>query len=316
MKQFDAAPGFIATAGEYSASTLVVTLPVQALTDSVNQALTSRAYVSAVMKQDVNFYVVFSDLTTNGSGTPAAKPNSNKLASAASGTNTTAKAQTLTMDSGKKSWYTASVSMRRADDFKKESMCDPLFFEKADIMYQGNTAELTLYVIDPVPKFAKEGTPIKDVSFLYKDKNYAATVQSNQKQEKHFAAASGFIESDGEYSVTPVKVVVPKQAIEDSLNGKLKCSAYINTVMKATQQFYVVLSDLEEGEAPADQAEEDTALASGAQNHKDGVKASAQQTVPEKIRLHTKLFPQILVYMLLTAVIVGGAFAAQWYRRR
>lgn len=311
-KQFAAAPGFIAKAGEYSASSLVVTLPVQALADSIHQAVTSRAYVNAVMKQNVNFYVVFSDLTSGGS------TSGNNVAAGGAGfegtdTNGITDATTLSLDAGEKSWYTSAVSMRRADDFNKESMCDSLFFDEADIMYQGDTAELTLYVIDPVPKFADEGTPMKDVSFLYQDESYAAEVQSDKKQEKHFDTASGFISQAGDYPATPIKVVLPKQAIAESVDGKLKCSAYINTVMKTTQQFYVVLSELEESAPPADQMDANAGAKDENQNKADSQTAASG---PEVIRLHTKLFPQVLIYVLFTAVILGGAFAAQWFRRR
>ncbi len=316
MKNFNAAAGFINKAGEYSASPLVVTLPVKALTDSVNQAVTSRAFVNAVMKQDVNFYIVFSDLTPTG-GKATNKPASKKTTfSSNSNSGNTADTQTLTLDEGEKSWYTSAVSMRRADDFDKESMCDPLFFAKADIMYQGDIAELTLYVIDPVPKFADEGTPIKDVTFLYDGKSYTSTLLSDKKQEKHFDAASGFISEAGEYPATPIKVVLPKQAIEESIDGKLKCSAYINTVMKTTQEFYVVLSELEEGQPPADQLEDSADKNKNDAGNTENQAQQAAAPISEIVRLHTKLFPQVLGYVLFTAVILGGAFAALWFRRR
>lgn len=313
MKQFASAPGFIDTAGEYSASVLTVTLPVQALTDSVNQKLTSTAYVNAVMKQNVEFYVVFSELSAT-----AGKPQ-NTLAvtspsSAANKENKT-KAKTLTMDQGEKTWYTSSVSMRRADDFNKESMCDPLFYEKAEILYQGDTAELTLYVIDPVPKFVEEGTPMKDVTFLYQEKSYTAKVLSGEKQDKHFEAADGFISEAGEYPATPIKVVLPKAAIEDAKDGKLKCSAYINTVMKTTQQFYVVLSKLEKGVPAQEQQTDKTDPKDGSKNQ-DELAQQAAAKLPDAIRLNTPLFPQVLFYLLGTAAILGGIFAVQWFRRR
>lgn len=311
MKHFDAASGFIPTAGEYSASSLVVTLPVKALTDSVQGKLTSKAFVSAVMKQNVDFYVVFTDMTA-ANGKPSNKPANKKPASAKNDAKEP-DLQTLTMDDGEKSWYMGTVSMRRADRFDQKSMCDPLFFEKADILYQGDTAELTLYVIDPVPKFSDAGTPIKDVKFLYGEKAYAAAVQKEASQKKHFEEAAGFIPSAGEYAATPIKVILPKQAIAESEGGKLKCSAYINTVMNATQEFYVVLSDLEEGQPPV-----------ALQNTEDEQKKNetveqpqlAVAPAPKGIRLHTKLFPQVLVYGLFTAMILGGTFAVQWFRRK
>ena len=313
-KSFAAQPGFIETAGNYPASSLVVQLPVQALKDSMNQKLTCTAYVNAVMKRNVNFFVALSDLTqTSGAPSNQAASGGGPAGSGAEEADPTGEAVTLTMGTDPKTWFESSVSMRRADDFESPSMCNPLFYEKADIAFSGDLAELTLYVIDPVPKFADEGTPLSDVAFLYEGKSYAATAHPDQQVTKHFPMAPGFIPSEGEYTATPVTVVLPRQAIEDSLQQKLMCSGYINTVMHTTQKFFVVLDDLTETDGPAADSSSEPTVPVGVTGAQQP--GSASEQAPAAIRIDTRLFPQILGYLLFTAVVLGGSFALIWYRR-
>ena len=144
--------------------------------------------------------------------------------------------------------YTAKVSMRNGNNFSSESMCDPLFYSYADIAVDGDTAKLKLYVIDPIPNYASEGTPLKDVVFIDNaGKQYSATLDTTSDPYYHFDANSAFISSAGNYPTTIITVTVPTQAITNSSNQTLKCQAYVNAVMKSTQTFYVVLSDFASG---------------------------------------------------------------------
>ena len=144
--------------------------------------------------------------------------------------------------------YTAKVSMRNGTNFSSESMCDPLFYSYADIAVDGDTAKLKLYVIDPIPNYASEGTPLKDVVFIDNaGKQYSATLDTASDPYYHFDANSAFISSAGNYPTTIITVTVPTQAITNSSNQTLKCQAYVNAVMKSTQTFYVVLSDFASG---------------------------------------------------------------------
>ncbi len=314
-KHFDAAPGFIETAGNYNASPIVIQLPMQAIREASGKAIRCTAYVNAIMKQNVGFYVVLKDLVQTGSA-----PSNQDASAADTGTNSAngidGESATLTMGQGEKTYYESKVSMRRSDDFKTASMCNSLFHEKADIVYQGDTAELTLYVIDPVPKFADEGTPLSDVAFLYEGKKYAAALHPDKQVKKHFEEAPGFIPASGEYSVTPVSVVLPKEAIEASLDAKLMCSAYINTVMHTTQKFYVVLDDLKKTDKP-NQAKDPQKDSSPLPKPTDS-KAPESEAVsqPEVLRITTKLFPRVLGYVLFTSLIVGVSFVLIWYRRK
>lgn len=331
LKQFDAAPGFIEKAGEYSASPIVVELPMQAVEDSKDGKLMCSAFVDAVMKATQEFYVVFDDLVQVESAeqnrpAPSAKPKPTKKpgASPKPGQN----ADKLTLGTGEKTYYTSTVTMRKATDFSAVSMCNALFYPKAEIVYQGDTAKLTLYVVDPIPKFAESGTPLSDIAFTYQDKTYTATLNASGKTKKDFAQAPGFIENAGAYDASPIEVVLPKQAIQDSVDGKLMCSAYIKAVMNTTQDFYVVLDDLKQTSGPsgASGTKKDAAQTldseaamqnSDAQaGNPNAVNASAKQDAILECKVDTKLFPQVFGFVLFTVLVMGGAFAVIWLRRR
>ncbi len=143
--------------------------------------------------------------------------------------------------------YTADVSMRKADDINTASMCDSLFYSKADITFKGDNATVTLYVIDPIPLFVDEGTPITNVKYMYKGTTYVASLNASNKVAKYFGTASGFINTAGNYYTSKIVATFPKQAIADSTSGALKVEAYVNAVMKTTQEFYILFGNLTGG---------------------------------------------------------------------
>ncbi len=331
LKRFDAAPGFIEKAGEYSASPIVVELPMQAVEDSKDGKLMCSAFVDAVMKATQEFYVVFDDLVQVESAeqnrpAPSAKPKPTKKPGTSP--KTSQNADKLTLGNGEKTYYTSRVTMRKATDFSAISMCNALFYPQAEIVYQGDTAKLTLYVVDPIPKFAESGTPLSDIALTYQDKNYTATLNASGKMKKDFAQAPGFIETAGAYDASPIEVVLPKQAIQDSVDGKLMCSAYIKAVMNTTQDFYVVLDDLKQTSGPsstsgtkkdaAQTLDSEAAMQnSDAQaDNPNAVNASAKQDAILECKVDTKLFPQVFGFVLFTVLVMGGAFAVIWLRRR
>lgn len=230
--------------------------------------------------------------------------------------------------------YVSDVSMRKGTDFSSISMCNALFFGKADIVTKGDMATLTLYVIDPVPSFASSGTPLKNVVFKYNGKSYPASVRSGGKVMKRFNAAPGFISEAGEYAATPVTVQIPMQALKDSLDGKLMCSAYITTVMQTTQEFYVVLSNMVQVSSPTSgkpatgvapdaseetMPEEETTVSTetGNETTPDSTELTDNQAQEEpQYVIVTKLFPALLGFILFTSLIMGTAFCYLWYRRK
>lgn len=170
-----------------------------------------------------------------------------KSAATASTTTTDASTSSI-LDVTTETKFTASVSLRKSTDFASTSMCNPLFYKEADMLVNGDTTKLTLYVIDPIPNYSSEGTPLSSVSFSYNGTTYAASIDSANKVIKSYSAASGFISEAGNYNSSLITVSLPTAAIKTSADGKLTCSAYVNAVMKSTQSFYVVLSDFEKGE--------------------------------------------------------------------
>ena len=163
-------------------------------------------------------------------------------------TTTTATTEKTILDVDEKTNFTCKIAMKKSTDFTANSMCNPLFYPKADLVVDGDNTKLTLYVIDPIPNYSAEGTPLKNVTFTYNGSTYAATVHSSDKVIKSFASASGFISTAGNYNSSPITVTLPTDAIKEAEDGKLTCSAYVNAVMKSTQNFYVVLTDFEKGE--------------------------------------------------------------------
>lgn len=171
--------------------------------------------------------------------------------------------------------FTASLSMRKSSDFDSVSMCNPLFYEKADLLVNGDTTKLTLYVINPIPNYASEGTPLNNITFSYNGTTYNADISATNSIIKSYPAASGFISSAGNYNSSPITVTLPTEAIKNTADAKLTCSAYVNAIMKSTQSFYVVLSDFEKGSttsaAKASKANTSETVKSNSLNKADGI---------------------------------------------
>ena len=323
-KYFDARDGFIPSSGSYPATPITFTVPMSAIQSSGDGSLVCSAYVNAVMHTDVEFHMVFTDIAGGaGTVTPGVSGpgfSSGTTTGGSSGTlfSSSGSAKdgiTLEMDEGTPTYYTSPVDMHKADKFSEKSMCDPLFFANADFIFQGDTVQVTLYVIDPVPKFAAEGTPLSNLYFTYDGKTYNAVVEKD-KVNRHYDKAPGFIEEAGDYPATPVRVVLPKEAIEASRSGKLGAGAYVNTVMHTDVEFKVVFGELEETDGPpADQPVTDSVTTPGGKQDGTGSAVSAQSVSRGPVRLVTGLFPQALVWLLVTAAILG-ACCAVWMRRR
>ena len=269
VKTFDTAGEMfgINSGDKLTTEKLTITLPRSAI-DSFKSGIETSAYVNVMMNSDQSFIVKFTDLkfigsnsnnNNNNNGNQNSNNNSNNnnnnnnqnnngnSSDNPNNTGNNAKSNTAngssdirTATSGN---YTCSVSMRKATDINSLSMCNPLFYKKADIAVNGDNAELTLYVIDPIPMYDKLGTPLTDISFLANNQSFAAQINSANKESKYFDFAAGFINNAGNYNASPVTVTVPKSAVINSQNGSLKCQAYVAVVMKTTQSFYVVLSD-------------------------------------------------------------------------
>lgn len=224
--------------------------------------------------------------------------------------------------------YTADVSIRKFTDITSLSMCDGLFYSQADIVIDGDNALITMYVIDPIPLYASEGTPLSNIVFTYKGKEYKASVETNNQVAKYFNIASGFINEAGNYYTSKVTVTLPKAAISDSLNGDLLCEAYVNAVMNITQEFYVLFGNLSKGETSSTTSKDDIIDVNNSQSsnnnsnslNSDGssdeeneeVKGSFVQKVMNLVINSTLV--KVIIGIIISALL--GIFAYAYYLKR
>ena len=252
MKEFEEKPGFVPK-GQHSAAPVTFTLPFEAVKSAETAPLMCSAYVNAVMKTDVDFRLSLTGLTRTEKpegDRPAPPPEPPKPPQPPKPPRpvTPPPADPVVPDGAiSDGSYTASVSMRNETHFDKESMCHPLFYRKADITVRGDTADVKLYVIDPVPAFPEEGTPVSNMSLRYKDQSYPATVHSGSKVTRNFPAKSGFIETGGDYPATPITFSIPTSALAESADRALMCHTYVNAVMHRDVDFYLVFGSLSGG---------------------------------------------------------------------
>ncbi|MDO4502144.1 MAG: heme-binding Shp domain-containing protein, partial [Coriobacteriia bacterium] len=183
----------------------------------------------------------------SGSGSGSQKPSPSKPKPSSGSSSGSSTKNPSSSSSSKKNatttvrTYTYAASFRKADAFGTPSICDPLFAAKADVVVSGDLAKVTVYVVDPIPNYTDEGTPLSRVKFVYQGKAYSAAYQSSSKVKRQFGTSAMFISTAGTYPATPITVTLPKAALEASKSGGLKCQAHVNAVLDADQEFYLVL---------------------------------------------------------------------------
>lgn len=322
-KEYDPYSVYILEKGTYQSRKVTFTLPLSAVQNSKSGTIIATGYVDAVMNVWKQFYMVFgdvSDLTgdegnggsggngsgNNGSGTGGSGSNdsgnngsgNNNSGTGGNGNSSDSNGSGSGNDgtvSLNNSNYTASVSIRKSTDVNSTSMCDPLFYSKADLVVNGDTTKVTMYVIDPIPNYPGEGTPLSNIVFQAGGTSFQASLDTANKVSRAYEAASGFISQAGNYYSDPITVTLPTSAVETSGSGSIQCSAYVNAVMKTTQKFYVVFSNLVEGEKTASSGQAtaitgDSANAGSEDNTLSGDKSSSGDniTLGEEQELQSK----------------------------
>ena len=159
----------------------------------------------------------------------------------------TSNSGSLSGDSSTNSSYTAQFSIRKYDDIDSLSMCAPMFYSKADLKVNGDSTKVTIYVINPIPNYAEYGTPLSNIRITANESNYSASLNTKSKVSRYFDYSDQFIPESGNYYASPITFTIPTSAVEDSADGTVKMTAYVNAVMKSTQEFYLVFSDWESG---------------------------------------------------------------------
>ena len=145
--------------------------------------------------------------------------------------------------------YTGEIHFLNANGSGSASMCDPIFVHEAELALTADNAELTFYVAYPIPAFPDLGTDgtILDVVLTVNDTEYTAESDITTKPEKVFDTTSSlFGITEGESYPTQVLTVdLPRDAVDDLEAGTVAASAYVNSVMNSTQNFFVQVTDLQ-----------------------------------------------------------------------
>lgn len=231
--------------------------------------------------------------------------------------------------------YTANVSMMKYYSISEYSMCSALFYDSADITISGDTATLTLYLINPIPMYQNYGTPLLDIVFEYEGKQYSGTLDESLVYTKHFDYAAGFIDSAGEYSCNPITVTLPIEAIKNTTDGTLTCTAYVNVIMNSTQTFFVFLTDFNKtsgsSETPSvnnnvsnsesstgnNETTNSNTNSNGSNNsetNQDALSSNTNSVVT--LYAQSKALGYIIALTVLAVLSLGGYFAYVYYRRK
>ena len=145
--------------------------------------------------------------------------------------------------------YTGEIHFLNANGTGAASMCDPIFVHEAELALTADNAELTFYVAYPIPSFPDLGTDgtILDVVLTVDGTGYTAESDITTKPEKVFDTTAGlFGITEGESYPTQVLTVdLPRDAVDDLEAGTVSASAYVNSVMNSTQNFFIQVTNIQ-----------------------------------------------------------------------
>lgn len=156
--------------------------------------------------------------------------------------------------------YTGEIHFLNANGSGKYSMCDPILVREAELALTADNAELTFYVAYPIPSFPDLGTDgtILDVVLTVDGTGYTAESDITTKPEKVFDTTAGlFGITEGESYPTQVLTVdLPRDAVDDLEAGTVSASAYVNSVMNSTQNFFIQVTNIQSVGGETEPAEE------------------------------------------------------------
>ena len=177
--------------------------------------------------------------------------------------------------------YSATVHMHNASSKSNYSMCDPIFDHDAEVEITEDSTIITVYVAYPIPSYpalGEEGT-LLDVVATYNDEDYTADLDLTSLTSRQLDETSPlFGTTAGEsYPTEAITFTLPAAAIEQAESDGIYLSAYVNSVMNSTQNFYLFLSDV--------------TLISAAADENEGVEASEQTaTVTAEVEKNTSTY--------------------------
>ena len=156
--------------------------------------------------------------------------------------------------------YTGEIHFLNANGSGDYSMCDPIFVHEAELALTADNAELTFYVAYPIPSFPDLGTDgtILDVVLTVDGTEYTAESDITTKPEKVFDTTAGLfgITAGESYPTQVLTVDLPRDAVDDLEAGTVSASAYVNSVMNSTQNFFIQVTNIQSVGGETEPAEE------------------------------------------------------------
>ena len=156
--------------------------------------------------------------------------------------------------------YTGEIHFLNANGSGNNSMCDPIFVHEAELALTADNAELTFYVAYPIPSFPDLGTDgtILDVVLTVDGTEYTAESDITTKPEKVFDTTAGLfgITAGESYPTQVLTVDLPRDAVDDLEAGTVSASAYVNSVMNSTQNFFIQVTNIQSVGGETEPAEE------------------------------------------------------------
>lgn len=188
--------------------------------------------------------------------------------------------------------YTGEIHFLNANGTGAASMCDPIFVHEAEVTLDADSAELTFYVAYPIPAFPDLGTDgtILDVVLTVDGTEYTAESDITTKPEKVFDTTSSLfgVTAGESYPTQVLTVDLPRDAVDDLEAGTVAASAYVNSVMNSTQNFFVQVTDLQSVGGTPQEPAADTKDMQITANVEESVSApSYTVTVPSSVALGT-----------------------------
>lgn len=187
--------------------------------------------------------------------------------------------------------YTGEIHFLNANGTGAASMCDPIFVHEAELALTADNAELTFYVAYPIPAFPDLGTDgtILDVVLTVDGTEYTAESDTTTKPEKIFDTESSLfgITKGESYPTQVLTVDLPRDAVDDLEAGTVSASAYVNSVMDSTQNFFIQVTNIQSVGGETEPAEETQDMEITADVQEVVSEPTYTVTVPESVELGT-----------------------------
>ena len=188
--------------------------------------------------------------------------------------------------------YTAKIAFLH-EKKNKESMCNALFDQDADVKIKGDTAEIRIYTAFPVPLYAGQGADgtTKDVIMTLDGASYTAESDITTKPVRTMDQTGLMfgVKAGAQLTTQILTFTIPVEKL-DSLSGGVPVTAFVNVVMNKNMKFRLKLTDLQLVEAEALPPETPDAVTEKSMQLAASVgapEASYTVTIPEAIAMGT-----------------------------